>query len=33
VAGSHTTRTFNGLSVKTAIIPARWRNITFYWMG
>jgi hypothetical protein len=25
--------TYNGLSVKTAIIPARWRNITFYWMG
>ena len=25
--------TFNGLSVKTALIPARWRNITFYWMG
>ena len=24
--------TRNGLSVKTAIIPGRWRNITFYWM-
>ncbi len=28
---SLTTR--NGLSVKTAIIPPRWRNITFYWTG
>jgi hypothetical protein len=27
---SKTTR--NGLSVKTAIIPGRWRNVTFYWM-
>jgi hypothetical protein len=26
------TQTRNGLSVRTAIIPERWRNITFYWM-
>jgi hypothetical protein len=25
--------TRNGLTVKTAIIPPRWRNITFYWMA
>lgn len=25
--------TRNGLTVKTAIIPSRWRNITFYWMA
>ena len=25
--------TENGLSVKTSIIPPRWRNITFYWTG
>ena len=23
----------NGLSVRTSIIPGRWRNITFYWMA
>lgn len=33
VANKRRALTYNGLSVKTAIIPARWRNITFYWMG
>lgn len=33
LASNRRSVTFNGLSVKTAIIPARWRNITFYWMG
>jgi hypothetical protein len=30
--GSRPSPTQNGLTVKTSIIPPRWRNITFYWM-